>query len=65
MMESARKILLASAIAVPFNCGQSMAGSHEKVERAEQTSHVGSKHIGLTMALIGVLIAFCAVMVGS
>jgi hypothetical protein len=59
------KILLARAIAVPFNWRQSMAGPHEKLEQAEHTAHVPSKHIGLTMALIGVLIAFCAAMVGS
>ena len=42
-----------------------MSSLQEKLERAEQTGHVSSKHIGLTIALIGVLIAFCAAMVGS
>jgi low affinity Fe/Cu permease len=37
----------------------------EKLERAESIGKVSSKHIGLTIALIGVLIAFCAAMVGS
>jgi low affinity Fe/Cu permease len=42
-----------------------MSSLQEKLERAERTAHVSSKHIGLTIALIGVLIAFCAAMVGS
>jgi hypothetical protein len=51
-----------------------MSGAHEQLERAEHAAHSGShgeghnhpgKLIGLTMALIGVLIAFCAAMVGS
>ena len=51
-----------------------MAGAHEHLERAEHTAHSGghggekqgsSKLIGLTMALIGVMIAFCAALVGS
>jgi hypothetical protein len=42
-----------------------MASPYETLEKAEETTHVRSKHIGLTMALIGVLIAFCAAMVGS
>ncbi len=42
-----------------------MAGSHEKLNQAEQTAHVPYRHIGLTTALIGVLIALCAAMVGS
>jgi Domain of unknown function (DUF4337) len=42
-----------------------MAGSHEKLKQAEETAHVGSKHIGLTMALIGVLIALCVAMASS
>jgi len=37
----------------------------EKLERAETTIHVSSKHVGLTIALIGVLIALCASMAGS
>src|SRR6266478_1986620 len=41
-----------------------MSGAHEKLEHAE---HHGSsnKIFGVTMALIGVLIAFCGAMVGS
>lgn len=40
------------------------------MERAEHASHGGvhhatNKHIGLTIAIIGALIAFCAAMVGS
>jgi len=44
-----------------------MSGAHEKLERAEHAAHHGSsnKVFGVTMALIGVLIAFCAAMVGS
>src|SRR6476659_7341651 len=48
-----------------------MSGAHEKLERAEHASHAGEHHgsnnklFGLTMALIGVLIAFCAALVGS
>jgi predicted histidine transporter YuiF (NhaC family) len=42
-----------------------MAGLHEKLKQAEQTAQVPYIHIGLTMALIGVLIALCAAMVGS
>jgi len=37
----------------------------EKLERAETTAHVSTKHVGLTIALIGVLIALCASMAGS
>lgn len=43
--------------------------ANEALERAEQTSghteHTSNRSIGLTMGLIGVLIAFCAAMVGS
>jgi hypothetical protein len=45
-----------------------MSEAHEDLERAEHAAHSGghgNKLIGLTMALIGVLIAFCAAMVGS
>src|SRR6266446_1568930 len=42
-----------------------MAGSHEELNQAEQTAHVPYRHIGLTTALIGFLIALCAAMVGS
>jgi hypothetical protein len=42
-----------------------MSSVKEELERAEMTAHVSSKHIGLTIALIGVLIAFCAAMVSS
>jgi Domain of unknown function (DUF4337) len=41
-----------------------MSSVGEKLERAKSIA-VSSKHIGLTIALIGVLIAFCAAMVGS
>ena len=41
-----------------------MSSLQEKLERTERIA-VSSKHIGLTIALIGVLIAFCAAMVGS
>jgi hypothetical protein len=50
---------------------QVMSGAHEKLERAEHASHSDghggghNKLFGITMALIGVLIAFCAAMVGS
>lgn len=44
-------------------------GAHEELEHAEHTGHSGgghtSKHLGITMALLAVLIAFCAAMVGS
>jgi hypothetical protein len=48
-----------------------MPGAHEKLERAEHAAHDGShdgghnKVFGVTMAMIGVLIAFCSAMVGS
>src|SRR5215472_10911622 len=42
-----------------------MSSVKEELERAEMTAHVSSKHVGLTIALIGVLIAFCAAMVTS
>ncbi|HEX3528664.1 MAG TPA: DUF4337 family protein [Thermoanaerobaculia bacterium] len=53
-----------------------MSEAHEALERAEHAAHSGghedhgghkgsAKLIGLTMALIGVLIALCAAMVGS
>src|SRR5581483_2510348 len=48
-----------------------MSGAHETLEHAEHASHAGGHHtsnnrlFGVTMALIGVLIAFCAAMVGS
>jgi uncharacterized protein DUF4337 len=42
-----------------------MSSLREKLERAEITAHISSKHVGLTIALIGVLIAFCAAMVSS
>ncbi len=44
-----------------------MSGAHEKLERAEHAAHNegGHKLFGVTMALTGVLIAFCAAMVGS
>src|SRR3954466_712487 len=47
-----------------------MPGTHEKLEQAEHAAH-SAKHahhnklFGVTMALIGVLIAFCSAMVGS
>ena len=46
-----------------------MAGAHQKLEQAEHAAHSAhvssSKLFGVTMALIGVLIAFCSLMVGS
>ncbi len=57
-----------------------MSGAHEALEHAEHAAHAGGDHghdapggkphgpgklIGLTMALIGVLIAFCAALVGA
>jgi len=44
-----------------------MPGAHENLERAEQAAHHGStnKIFGVTMALLGVLIAFCGALVGS
>src|SRR6267154_2892216 len=48
-----------------------MGGTHEQLEHAEHAAHSGSheashnKLFGVTMALIGVLIAVCAAMVGS
>jgi hypothetical protein len=43
-------------------------GAHEELEHAEHTAHAGqhgAKHMGLTMGILAVLIAFCAAMVGS
>ena len=41
-------------------------GAHEALEHAEHTGHAhGSKQMGVTMAILAVLIAFCAAMVGS
>jgi hypothetical protein len=42
-----------------------MSSLQEKLEWAEVTAHISSKQVGLTIALIGVLIAFCAAMVTS
>ena len=42
-----------------------MSSLQEKLERAESAAHISSKHIGVTIALIGALIAFCAAMVTS
>jgi hypothetical protein len=53
-----------------------MSGAHAKLEHAEHAAHSGghghghdsgnnNKLFGVTMALIGVLIAFCSLMVGS
>src|SRR6516165_12492124 len=42
-----------------------MSSLKEDLERVEMTAHISSKHVGLTIALIGVLIAFCAAMVTS
>jgi Domain of unknown function (DUF4337) len=50
---------------------QIMSGAHQNMEHAEHAAHSGShqgghnKLFGVTMALIGVLIAFCSAMVGS
>lgn len=46
----------------------SKMSAHEKLEHAEHAAHSGShgaRHMGLTMAILGVLIAFAAAMVGS
>lgn len=41
-------------------------GAHEALEHAEHAGHAhGSKQMGVTMAVLAVLIAFCAAMVGS
>jgi len=41
-------------------------GAHEALEHAEHAGHAhGSKQMGVTMAILAVLIAFCAAMVGS
>src|ERR1051326_5294879 len=43
-------------------------GAHEALEHSEHAAHAGAhggKHMGVTMAVLGVLIAFCAAMVGS
>ena len=47
-----------------------MPGAHQELDHAEHVSHAGehgsnNKLFGMTMALTGVLIAFCAAMVGS
>jgi hypothetical protein len=48
-----------------------MSGAHQKLEHAEHATHGGSEHggsnkiFGVTMALIGVLIALSGAMVGS
>src|SRR5215472_12278962 len=48
-----------------------MSGAHENLEHAEHATHGAhhgarqSKRFGVTMALMGVLIAFSAAMVGS
>jgi len=42
-----------------------MSSLQEKLERAESAAHISSKRIGVTIALIGALIAFCAAMVTS
>jgi hypothetical protein len=42
-----------------------MSSLKEELERAEMTAHISSKQVGLKIALIGVLIAFCAAMVSS
>jgi len=47
-----------------------MSGAHEAMEHAEHTEHAGhggtlGKYIGITMALITVLIAFCTAVIGT
>jgi hypothetical protein len=48
-----------------------MSGAHELVEKMEEAGHAGGhghgpgKQIGITMAVLGVMLAFCAAMVGS
>jgi hypothetical protein len=56
-------ILLARVVSL--NVKNNVSSLREKLERAESAAHVSSKHIGVTIALIGVLIAFCAAMVSS
>src|ERR1700722_11624984 len=51
-----------------------MPAAHEQLEHAEHASHAGhsghhegggNTYFGVTMAILGALIAFCAAMVGS
>src|ERR1700733_13180482 len=56
-----------------------MSGAHEMLEKMEEAGHAASgghghgggghagpgKAIGITMAMLGVMLAFCAAMVGS
>jgi hypothetical protein len=53
-----------------------MSGAHELIEKMEEAGHAGhgghghgssgpGKQIGITMAVLGVMLAFCAAMVGS
>jgi hypothetical protein len=46
-----------------------MPGAHEQLEHAEHATHAGhsggNASFGVTMAILGALIAFCAAMVGS
>ena len=47
-----------------------MASAHETLEHAEHAAHAGHSgktgtYIGLTMAVLGVLLAFCSAMVGA
>jgi hypothetical protein len=48
-----------------------MPGAHENLEHAEHAAHAGGHHasgninFGVTMAILGALVAFCAAMVGS
>jgi hypothetical protein len=54
-----------------------MSGAHEMLEKMEHAGHAGGEHgdhgggggpgkmIGITMAILGVMLAFCAAMVGS
>src|SRR5262245_56092256 len=53
---------------------EEMSGAHEMLEKMEHAGHAGhaegghggpGKMIGITMALLGVMLAFCAAMVGS
>jgi hypothetical protein len=49
-----------------------MSGLHELAEKIEHTAHAGghggqasSTHIGITMAVLGVMLAFCSALVGA
>jgi hypothetical protein len=55
--------------AVPRRTRVSLMSTHEIVEHIEHAAHGGgagaSRYIGITMALLGVMVAFCSAMVGA